>query len=235
MRRIESAHGVAGRRLDKRGSNPQCVGMAGDVPSAITLPPSSSTVPSDGRRARRYRSRDQAVDAVLDLLNEGVPRPTAQQVAERSGVSLRSIFRIFDDVETLHATAAQRQQDRVRHLFVNVAPDGPLDVRAEAIARVTAGVYTEVAPVRRAALRTAPESEILRGELDRARVWLRREIERVFAPELESLDDDGVTYGAIESALSFETWDQLRNGQEASTSRTRAITIRMVLALFGTA
>ena len=60
----------------------------------------------DGRRARRHRSRDLAVDALLDLLDEGVVRPTAQQVAERSGVSLRSIFRIFDDVESLNAAAS---------------------------------------------------------------------------------------------------------------------------------
>ena len=71
----------------------------------------------DGRRARRHRSRDLAVDALLDLLNEGVVRPTAQQVAERSGVSLRSIFRIFDDVESLNAAACARQVTRVRHLF----------------------------------------------------------------------------------------------------------------------
>jgi AcrR family transcriptional regulator len=209
--------------------------MAGDVPSTITLPPSASTVPSDGRRARRHRSRDLAVDAVLDLLNDGVPRPTAQQVAERSGVSLRSIFRIFDDVETLHATAAARQQDRVRHLFVNVDLDGPQDARADAIARVTAGVYAEVAPVRRAALRTAPESEVLRAELDRARVWLRREIERVFEVELSAVDDDGITYAALESVLSFETWDQLRNGQGVSAARARTITTRMLLALVGPA
>src|SRR5690606_18967978 len=59
------------------------VGMAGTVPTSVTLPDASSAVPSDGRRARRHRSRDLVVDAMLDLLNEGVLRPTAQQVAER--------------------------------------------------------------------------------------------------------------------------------------------------------
>ena len=86
-----------------------------------TRPLSLDDEPVDGRRARRQRSRDLVVDALLDLLNAGVVRPTAQQVAERSGVSLRSIFRIFDDVETLHAAAAAEQLARVRHLFVDVA------------------------------------------------------------------------------------------------------------------
>lgn len=193
----------------------------------VTAPgpgPLSLAVPQDGRRARRHRSRDLAVDAVLDLLNEGVTRPTAQQVADRSGVSLRSIFRIFDDVETLHATAAARQHERVGHLFVDVVPAGALGDRIAAISEVTAGVYDSVAPVRRAALRSAPESPILQVQLDRARQWLRREIDRVFAPELSHLTDDGITYAAVESALSFETWDQLRAGQGADPERTQAIT-----------
>jgi AcrR family transcriptional regulator len=205
--------------------------MAGTVPSSPTLADLSSAVPADGRRARRHRSRDLAVDAVLDLLNDGVSRPTAQQVAERSGVSLRSIFRIFEDVETLHATAAAKQQDRVRHLFVNVDPAGALEDRVDAIARVTAGVYATVAPVRRAALRAATDSEILQSELDRARLWLRREIDRVFETELADRDDDGITYAAIEATLSFEAWDQLRTGQRANAARAKAVTVHTLLAL----
>jgi AcrR family transcriptional regulator len=205
--------------------------MAGNVPTSTRLPVDPSAVPEDGRRARRHRSRDLAVDAVLDLLNEGVSRPTAQQVAERSGVSLRSIFRIFDDVETLHATAAAKQQDRVRHLFVNVDLAGALEARADAIARVTAGVYATVAPVRRAALRAATESAVLREELQRARVWLRREIDRVFAPELARFGDDEITYAAVEAALSFEAWDQLRSGQTMDAGRAKAVTTRTLLAL----
>src|SRR5687768_9641430 len=90
----------------------------------------------DGRRARRHRSRDLAVDALLDLLNEGVCRPTAQQVAERSGVSLRSIFRIFDDVETLNAAACSRQVSRIRHLFVDVEAQGSLDARIDEVVAI---------------------------------------------------------------------------------------------------
>ena len=205
--------------------------MAGTLPPSTVRPFEATAVPEDGRRARRHRSRDLAVDAVLDLLNDGVSRPTAQQVAEKSGVSLRSIFRIFDDVETLHATAAAKQQDRVRHLFVNVDPQGALADRVDAIARVTAGVYASVAPVRRAGLRAAPESSVLRLELDRARDWLRREIDRVFDTELSAVDDDGITYAAVEATLSFEAWDQLRAGQAMTATRAQAVTTRTLLAL----
>ena len=146
----------------------------------------------DGRRARRHRSRDLAVDALLDLLNEGVVRPTAQQVAERSGVSLRSIFRIFDDVESLNAAACARQVTRVRHLFVDVPAEGTLDTRIDQVVTINGRLYESIAPVRRAALRAAPESAAVQETLARARGWVRAEVERVFAEELATAGRDTV-------------------------------------------
>jgi AcrR family transcriptional regulator len=175
----------------------------------------------DGRRARRHRSRDLAVDALLDLLAEGVVRPTAQQVAERSGVSLRSIFRIFDDVESLHAAACAAQVTRVRHLFVDVPAEGTLDKRIAQVVTINGHLYESIAPVRRAALRTAAESPAVQETLARARGWVRAEVERVFAEELAASPRD--TVNALELALSFEAWDQLRSAQGLSAARTSAI------------
>lgn len=183
----------------------------------------------DGRRARRNRSRDLAVDALLDLLGEGVLRPTAQQVAERSGVSLRSIFRIFDDVESLNAAAAARQLSRIRHLFVDVMPTGSLAERVAQVVVINSRLYESIAPIRRAALRASPESPALREQLDRARGWVRGEVERVFAPELATAT--AATTAAVELALSFEAWDQLRSAQGVSPTRAAATVTRAVTAL----
>ncbi|MEQ1787286.1 MAG: TetR/AcrR family transcriptional regulator [Acidimicrobiales bacterium] len=183
----------------------------------------------DGRRARRHRSRDLAVDALLDLLGEGVLKPTAQQVAERSGVSLRSIFRIFDDVESLNAAASARQLGRIRHLFVDVMPTGSLTDRVAQVVAINGRLYESIAPIRRAALRAAPESEALREQLGRARGWVRTEVDRVFAPELAEANGDTAT--AVELALSFEAWDQLRTAQGVSVTRAAATVTRMVTAL----
>jgi len=183
----------------------------------------------DGRRARRHRSRDLAVDALLDLLGEGVPRPTAQQVAERSGVSLRSIFRIFDDVESLHAAACARQVTRVRHLFVDVPAEGDLGTRIAQVVTINGYLYESIAPVRRAALRAAAESPAVQETLARARGWVRDEVERVFADELRTSERD--TVSALEVALSFEAWDQLRAAQGLSAARTSATVSRLLRAL----
>lgn len=187
--------------------------------------------PVDGRRARRQRSRDLVVDALLDLLNESVVRPTAQQVAERSGVSLRSIFRIFDDVETLHAAAASQQLARVRHLFVDVAAVGSVEQRVDEIIELNARLYESVAPVRRAALRTAPESPPLREQLGRLRMWMRAEIDRVFASELRA----GPSAAALEALFSFEAWDQLRVAQQLPVDEAGQVVRTAALAVLAAA
>jgi AcrR family transcriptional regulator len=184
----------------------------------------------DGRTLRRERNRELAVDALLDLLNEGVTRPTGQQVAERSGISLRSIFRIFEDVETLHAVAVERQLARIRPLFVDVDVRGDLGSRVDAVVATHVRIYEAIAPVRRAAVRAAPESAPLREHLDWSRRWFRGEIERVFARERP----DATTVAAVELALSWEAWDQLRSAQAQSVARARRAVIRTVAALLTT-
>ncbi len=210
-----------------------------DVPTDAAASRDDGTVEDarlDGRRARRDRSRDLAIDAFLDLLTEGVLRPTAQQVAERSGVSLRSIFRIFDDVETLHTEAAARQLERNRHLFVDVAPAGSLTERIAVVIDLHVRLYENVAHVRRAALRAAPESPALRRQLSGVRSWVRKEIDRVFAEDLVRCDAaagaaDGTTLAAIELALSFEAWDQLTTAQGLGAADVRSVLERTITAL----
>jgi len=195
----------------------------------VSVVSSSGDEPEDGRRARRHRSRDLAVDALLDLLGEGVLRPTAQQVAERAGVSLRSIFRIFDDVESLNAAAAARQLSRIRHLFVDVVATGALADRVAVVIDINARLYEAITPIRRAALRAAPESPALQEQLARARGWLLGEVDRVFAAELAAAD--ATTASAVEMALSFEAWDQLRAGQGLSAARAASAVQHTVSAL----
>ena len=64
---------------------------------------------TDGRVQRGERNRAAIVDALLSLLEDGVLRPSARQVAERAGVSLRAVFQHFDDMESLYAEWVRRQ------------------------------------------------------------------------------------------------------------------------------
>ena len=75
----------------------------------------------DGRHARKERNRDAVVAATMELLERGCFTPTAQEIADRAGVSLRSVFRYHDNLDALVAAAgmelmAQRADEMVYRL-----------------------------------------------------------------------------------------------------------------------
>jgi AcrR family transcriptional regulator len=60
----------------------------------------------DGRHHRSVVTRRKISDALAALIREGVLVPTAEQVAARAAVGLRTVFRQFDDMEKLYREVA---------------------------------------------------------------------------------------------------------------------------------
>ncbi len=58
---------------------------------------SPKNVEIDGRRLRSERTRQYIIEAYLVLLRESPRLPTAAQIAERAGYSVRSLFERFPD------------------------------------------------------------------------------------------------------------------------------------------
>ena len=188
---------------------------------------------ADGRTLRRLRNEQKAVDAFLELLAEGHGRPTAQQVADRSGVSLRSIFRLFDDVDTLNAAAIANQSERIAHLQPPIAATGPLDARIDAVVEQMATVYETIANVRRFAVHVAHTSPAIAKGLGRHRRLTRAQLRETFGPELAALDakDRTEVAEALEAATSWETWDGLRASQAQSVTAAKKVVRRLVAGL----
>ncbi|HQZ33105.1 MAG TPA: TetR family transcriptional regulator, partial [Ilumatobacteraceae bacterium] len=67
----------------------------------------------DGRHARRDRNRLAVVDAMLLLYAAGNLEPSSDEIAERAGLSPRSLFRYFDDLDDLVRVAISRQYERL--------------------------------------------------------------------------------------------------------------------------
>src|SRR5205814_3734929 len=119
----------------------------------------------DGRVVRGRRSRDAVVDALLALIDEGDPRPTAQRIAARAGVSLRSLFHHFDDLESLFLAAADAHAARVAPAIKRLPRAGRLAERIAAFVVTRADIYELTAPVSRAARLVAPDSPAVSGRL----------------------------------------------------------------------
>ena len=172
----------------------------------------ATTSLTDGRTARAARTRDAVVEALLSLLDEGNFRPTARQVAERAGVSLRSVYVHFDDLEDLFSAAAHRHFERVRDLVQSIPGDGPLETRLDAFVRQRERIHEASAQVRRAAVLQEPFSPALAEVLALARKLSCAEIELVFGPEIgrrEGADRSRLVV-ELEVVASASTWETLR-------------------------
>ena len=55
----------------------------------------------DGRRQRSQRSREKILKAYWELMLNGDMNPSAATIAKHAGVGLRSVFRHFEDLDTL--------------------------------------------------------------------------------------------------------------------------------------
>src|SRR6202167_1781462 len=112
------------------------LGVMPSVKNAVERPgplgqPTSDSEPADGRAARSLRSRRAIVDAMRALHAEAYLRPTAPRVAERAGVSVRTVWQQFADMETLLVEADRRDNEILRSLMKQIDPDQPLAARIE--------------------------------------------------------------------------------------------------------
>jgi TetR/AcrR family transcriptional regulator of autoinduction and epiphytic fitness len=190
------------------------------------------TEPTDGRTRRSLRTRDAIVDATIALVEDGDLRPTAPRVAERAGVSVRSVFQHFDDLETLHASVAERLVERVSQLVVPIDPALAFADRLAQFVRQRGQLLEAVTPIRRAAAVHGPFSTEITARLRDGQAFLRRELEAAFAPELDTVGPDrGEVLDAVDAALSWAVWEGLRAGLGRSVDQARAVVTRLVAGL----
>lgn len=168
----------------------------------------------DGRTARRDRNRLAVLDAVLELFAGGDLSPSPEAVAQRSGLSLRSVYRYVTDSDDLVHAAIERHLEKVGPLFAIEPPgDAPFDARVETFVTARLRLYEAVAPTARAAhlrtkLRATPGSEIIRGRLATRRGLLRVQLARQFETELATFGRQADAILAAADALTqLETID----------------------------
>jgi AcrR family transcriptional regulator len=178
-------------------------------------------IASDGRVLRGERNRDAIADAMLSLYEDGVLTPSVNDVAERAGVSARSVHNHFVDVEGLRAEVAARQWARYAHLIEPPANGLSFDERIGLVVKCRSALFEVITPVRRAALLSVHESPTIARELARLGELLRSQLEATFAAELAHVDDTALD--AVDLCMSWEAWDRLRTQQHLSPAKATRV------------
>lgn len=149
--------------------------------------PAPTTAAVDGRAERRERNRAAVVEALLELYREGQLAPSAEVIAARAGVSPRSIFRYFDDIDALVEEAVRQQQAHLApRMELVVDPAEPLDRRLAHLVEARLALYEAMGPVARVARSVAPQQPKVAAELARLRAVLQEQVATAGAAELRA-------------------------------------------------
>ena len=190
----------------------------------------------DGRQSRAARSRLAICEACLDLVQEGALQPSADEIAERAGVSRRSIFNHFADLAELYDAVVEVGMERCAPLLEEISEHEPIARRIDHLVKVRSAFLEATAAFTRAltaqALVGPAADEALRVARNANR-HQHREIERLFrgdladlpAPEREEVLD------SLSAATSHALWESLRRGRGKTTARARAVMKRMLTSI----
>ena len=193
------------------------------------LPCRATAASCDGQR-----NRDAVVEALLDLYAEGNLRPSADEIAARSGLSPRSLFRYFDDVDDLIRAAVTRQQARVIPLVpIEATPADPLPVRITALVAQRFRIFDAVGNAAAVVRLRAPFEPVLDSALARHRQFLRTQIATLFAVELAAMGTSaGSVLAAADVVTSYESRHLLVNDQGLDPSGAMSVIADTLAALF---
>ena len=138
----------------------------------------------DGRTLRRTRNRTAVIAALLEIIREGNLHPGASEIADRAGVSHRSIFRYFDDLDDLVRTA-------IDYAFAEAGPlagipeigEGPLPERIASLVDARLALYQHVDGTMQLARMRAPSIASIDEGIAQIAELFRTQIAEHFAVE----------------------------------------------------
>ena len=184
---------------------------------------------SDGRRRRSETSRDKIVEAMLALVSEGQITPSAEQVAGRAEVGLRSVFRHFKDMESLYAEMTARLSRQYQMWLVPFdSPDWRGQLSETLDRRVS--TYERLMPFKRAGDAHRHESAAIQAEHARTLALMRARLKSLLP---DSITGDDLAFETLDLLLSFETWQRLRVEQHLAAGTARRLIKAQIDRLVG--
>lgn len=182
----------------------------------------------DGRRLRSANSRNRIVGALIALVAEGELAPTAEMVADRAGLSLRTVFRHFEEMDKLYLEIVGAIISRADPLIGRpFTAAGWPDILPEIIDR-RAEYYEAVAPFKRALDLYRTRSPALEA----AAAEVARLSRQVF---LSRIPPDQMPAPAAREAMvllvSIDSWLHLRHVQGLDVAAAKAAVVAGLRAL----
>ncbi len=189
----------------------------------------SSNIKTDGRVERTAATRRSILAAARMLILDGRMDPTAREIADRTGVTTRTLFRHFVDMDALQRSLIEDADANAALVMDEPFPDPAsqtwrelLDVVIERRVRV----YESLLPLYISTIWSRDRAEISGARQRRSILRRRKRLKEILPEEIAA---DRVYFEALDGVLSIEFWISLRRDQGLSVARSTEV-LRLVVA-----
>jgi len=161
----------------------------------------------DGRILRSKKSQNIILESIINLINQGNLYPTAEEVAKESGIAIRTVFRHFDDMETL----LMKVDESINHKLLNdekeIRLDSQLTKRLGLIIDERLYYYNKYENIMIATITQLPKYKILQKKYPEYQRLLRKRTEDII-PEILTLKSNNQEL--LDATLSFGFYQRLK-------------------------
>ena len=186
---------------------------------------------ADGRIQRSQRSREKILRAYWELMLGGDMEPSAAAIAEHAGVGLRSVFRHFDDLDTLLLELMSLCYDEVTPQFLK--PLKSINWKDQILELVERNVeiWERIKVPHTAGELGRFKSQILMDDYKRHRNLEISGIRAILPKDINNYDN---VLFALDSTLSFSTMRRLREDRKLSIPKVKNIMSLLVKSILDT-
>lgn len=186
---------------------------------------------ADGRIQRSQRSREKILRAYWELMLGGDMEPSAAAIAEHAGVGLRSVFRHFDDLDTLLLELMSLCYDEVTPQFLK--PLKSINWKDQILELVERNVeiWERIKVPHTAGELGRFKSQILMDDYKRSRNLEISDIRAILPKDINNYDN---VLFALDSTLSFSTMRRLREDRKLSIPKVKNIMGLLVKSILDT-
>lgn len=192
----------------------------------------------DGRRLRSERTKQLIIEAYLALAQDMSPRvPTAAEIANKAGYSVRSVFERFPDIRALQVAAVDYSLAQMSALAPPWGADGDRQTRIEAHVKTRGQTCETWLPLWRSLIVNQGDSPELKARIRLARDRVTARMELMFAPELALMSqvERRQILIALEALTDVESWARMRELFDLSVDEACLVWTQTINRLLPTA
>lgn len=188
-------------------------------------------VKADGRKTRRLNNKQKTIETILDMILETGIEPGIDDIAERSGISRRSVFYYFNNKDMMIRETNILIHERLNKSFKMPAPDPsrPLEDTLRLFLDTRIRIFEYIAPLKLITEEKRRQNNLLQDNIKIYNQMEDKLIEDLFSQYYKEKADWPQLKLLLLTTLSWNTWAYLRYDREMSSRDYRQLIEKQIM------